>query len=347
MLTLIYAAYVFGNLVALILFGGLSDRIGRRRTALPGIAVAAASALVFLFAGNIASLFIGRILSGLGVGVGAGTAIAWLAQLIADEDKSRATAIATSANFLGLALGALVAGLLAQYAPWPLRLPFIVYLVALLGAAALVWRTRETVSRPTDGAPLRPHISVPQSIRALFVAPAVAGFGAMALVGLYAALEPSIVAESLHQRSHALAGALFFELAVIVSVVIIATQWLSSRAAMLSALALMLPSVVLVVAAQAWGSMPIMIAATATCGVTAALGYRGSLQVVNEIASRDRRAELVSAYFVSAFCGNGLPVIGVGVVSVLANALAASMAFAGLIIVFAVVALFFGVKYTQ
>src|ERR1700752_233266 len=45
MVTLIYAAYVFGNLVALILFGGLSDRIGRRRTALPGIAVAAASAL--------------------------------------------------------------------------------------------------------------------------------------------------------------------------------------------------------------------------------------------------------------------------------------------------------------
>jgi hypothetical protein len=246
-----------------------------------------------------------------------------------------------------LALGALVAGLLAQYAPWPLQLPFIVYLVALLVAAALVWRTPETVSRPNDGAKLRPHISVPQSIRALFVAPAIAAFGAMALVGFYAALEPSIVAENLHQRSHALAGVLFFELAVIVSVLIIATQRLSSRAATLSALVLMLPSVVLVVAAQVWGSMPIMIAATATCGVTAALGYRGSLQVVNEIAPSDRRAELVSAYFVSAFCGNALPVIGVGVMSVLANSLAASMAFAGLIIVFAVVALFFGVRYTQ
>jgi hypothetical protein len=38
--------------------------------------------------------------------------------------------------------------------------------------------------------------------------------------------------------------------------------------------------------------MPIMIAATATCGLAAALGYRGSLQVVNQIAPREQRAEV-------------------------------------------------------
>jgi MFS family permease len=49
-LTLIYAIYVIGNLAALLLFGRLSDAIGRRRTAVPAMAVAIVSTLIFLFA---------------------------------------------------------------------------------------------------------------------------------------------------------------------------------------------------------------------------------------------------------------------------------------------------------
>src|SRR5262245_1510638 len=139
-LTLVYAVYVIGNLVALLVFGRVSDRIGRRRTALPAIAVGIASALVFLSAEHVVSLYIGRILSGLSIGVGAGTGTAWLAELVEEQDRAQTATIATSANFLGLALGALTSGLLAQFAPWPLRLSFIIYLVVLLVVAALIWR---------------------------------------------------------------------------------------------------------------------------------------------------------------------------------------------------------------
>jgi Major Facilitator Superfamily len=53
-LTLIYAAYVVGNLAALLLVGPLSDQIGRRRTAVIAMAIAIASAAIFLFARGIA-----------------------------------------------------------------------------------------------------------------------------------------------------------------------------------------------------------------------------------------------------------------------------------------------------
>src|SRR3954467_9151433 len=142
-LTLVYAAYVVGNLAALLLFGRLSDEIGRRRTAVSAMAIAIASAVVFLFARNIASLYAGRILSGLAIGIGAGTGTAWLAELIARDDKSSATVIATSANFVGLGIGALLSGMLAEYAPLPLRLSFVVYLAMLAVVAAMVWFTRE------------------------------------------------------------------------------------------------------------------------------------------------------------------------------------------------------------
>ncbi|TIV92169.1 MAG: MFS transporter, partial [Mesorhizobium sp.] len=100
-------------------------------------------------------------------------------------------------------------------------------------------------------------------------------------------------------------------------------------------------------AAQVFASMALMIVATAFCGVAAALGYRGGLQVVNHIAPADRRAEVVSAFFICCFCGNALPVIGIGVLSSLTNATVASLAFAGMITIFSLVALGFGARYAK
>jgi hypothetical protein len=136
-------------------------------------------------------------------------------------------------------------------------------------------------------------------------------------------------------------------LGIAVTVTVVATQQLPSRTAMLYALALMLPSVALVVSAQVPGSMIIMIVATIACGATAGLGYRGSLQVVNPIAPEDRRAEVVSSHFVCGFCGNALPVIGIGVISTPASSTAASSVFAMMIAAFALAASYFGVKYTR
>jgi predicted MFS family arabinose efflux permease len=346
-LTLVYAVYVVGNLASLMWFGRLSDTFGRRATALPAIGVSIIGSFVFLFATGTPALYLGRVLTGLGISVGAGTATAWLAELIAAKDKSRATIAATSANFIGIALGAALAGVLAQYAPWPLHLSFVLYLGVLVALALLIAWTRETVAKPRfdlSRLSLRPQFGVPHDIRTQFVAPAAAGFGALALVGFYAAVVPSVLVERLHESNHAIAGALLLELGVIAAATLVLTQRASSRTAMLWALALLIPSVILVVAAQLVASMPLMLIATAACAVAAALGYRGSLQVINEIAPADRRAEVVSSYMICVFCGNALPVIGIGVLATFASPAVASLAFAALIIVFAVGALIFGAK---
>ncbi|WP_051310610.1 MFS transporter [Bradyrhizobium sp. Cp5.3] len=347
-LTLIYAVYVVGNLTALLVFGRMSDEVGRRRTAAIAMGIAIIGALVFLFAHGVASLYVARMLSGLAIGIGAGTGTAWLAELIAEQDRSRATVVATIANFIGLGIGALIAGLLAEYVAYPLRTPFIAYLVVLVAVAVLVAFARETVERPLNAfarVSMRPRASVPSSIRARFVAPAVTGFGAMALVAFFAALAPSVLANELHVTSHAVAGAIFLELAAAVALVIALTRSLSSRTAMLCSLGLMLPSLALIVIAQFVESLSVMIAATAICGVAAGLGYRGSLQVVNQLAPDDRRAEVVSAYFICGFLGNALPVIGIGILSTLIGSTVASMVFAVTIAAFAVIALAFGLKY--
>ena len=338
-LTLLYSVYVVGNLCALLFLGGLSDQIGRRRVALGSIAVAGVSTVMFFFARDPAWLFVARAVSGLSIGVAAGTGTAWLAELIDGEDRARASTIATTANFLGVAAGPILSGMLAQYAPWPTRLSFVAYFVVVALTAILMARTAETVE-PKPGKPnLKPRIGVPRDLRLQFIPPAVSVFGVMALVGFYAALIPTILREDLHQTNLAIGGAVAAAMFLIAALVIVLTRKLAPRTAMLWGLGLMPPAVGLLVLAQAERSMPLVLGGALVSGAAAALGYRGSLQVIYALAPHDRRAEIGSASYRCGFAGNALPVIGVGVVTTFAGAIAGSSAFAVLIAVFAVAAL--------
>jgi predicted MFS family arabinose efflux permease len=348
-LTLVYAVYVIGNLLALAFFGRLSDEIGRRRTALPAIGIGMLSTLVFLFATNTAWLFAARIISGFAIGIASGTGAAWVAELIGGRDKSRASLMASFANMVGLSVGALLAGCLVQYAPWPLRLVFVVYLAMLGVLMWIVSSVKETVQQPRSfrEASLRPRIGVPRSIAAKFIAPAATGFGSFALFGFYAALAPSILEHDLHQSNRAVGGGVVFELCVISAITVVVTRRLGSRVVMMGGLMLLLPSLLLLVLAQAMASMPLLLAGTAVGGIAAALGYRGSLQVVNEIAPAQQRAEVISSYLLCCYVGNALPVVGVAVISQLATPVIASSVFAVTIAAFAIAALLTGSRYSR
>ena len=344
-LTLIYAVYVLGNLIALLFFGRLSDQVGRRIGTAPAIGLGIFSTVLFLIADNVAWLFAGRIFSGFATGLGAGTATAWIAESQPRGDRAVAAALASAANLAGLAVAPLLAGALARVAPAPLRLPYVVYLVLLVAAGAAVLRTPETVDKPVRrwvDLELHPRFGVPQKIRMAFLAPAVTAFATFALIGFYAALIPSLLRDSLGQSSPLVAGLVVFGLFGVATAVTVLTAHLAERTAMLSGLALLPPSLALLVAAQSLGSMLLLLGASAMAGVASALGYRGSLEVVNRIAPDGRRSEVVSSYLIAVYLGNSLPVIGIGVLSEWTSALAADWVFAGIITVLAAGALISG-----
>lgn len=340
-LTLIYATYIVGNMIALMLLGRLSDAIGRRVVCLAATGIAVLSALLFLFASSAGWLFAARAVSGLSVGLAAGATTAWITELDVRQSRARASLIVTASNFLGLALGSLLSGALARYAPFPLEIPYIIFLGILLALGLLLILVGETVreTKPLASVDWTPRLALPPETSADFVAPAITAFGAMALVGYYAALIPSILAETFHQTDHLVAGAIVSVLTVTVAITIVLTRHVGSQSAMLAGLALMVPSVGLIAVAELFHAMPALLAGTIVGGVSAALGYRGSLQVVNEIAPPDRRAEVVSLYFLAGFAGNGLPVIGVGILATVWNPSAAGLLFAACIGAFSILAL--------
>lgn len=337
-LTLIYAAYVIGNLVSLFFFGGVSDRAGRRRIVLRAMAVAAVSTGIYFFATSTPWLFLARVLSGFSIGLAAGAGTAWIAELDA-ADKTRATLVAVGSNFAGLALGPLISGLLAEYAPQPLQLPFLIYICVVAITAVFIARSPETVNHQATTSPARTSVAIPRSIRAAFIAPAVTAFTVFSLYGFYFSLAPGVLIESLHQSNRAVGGAVVFELGLVSAVAIIFTRRLASRTCMRLALALLVPALALLIAAQAKESLSLLLLGTALSGISGGLGYRGSLQVVNQIAPADQRAGVSSVYFIVCFIGNSIPVIAVAVLTRAFDSLVADSAFAITLAVLALAAL--------
>jgi MFS family permease len=180
---------------------------------------------------------------------------------------------------------------------------------------------------------------VPRQIRQEFLPPAVTAFVTFALIGFYAALVPNLLRDTLKLSSPAVSGAIICGVFAVATIVAILSRTMAARAAMLCGLAMLLPSVVLLIGAQLAHSMPLLLAATAGAGITAALGYRGSLQVVNDIAPGSQRGEVVSSYLIAVYLGNSLPIVGVGLLSARTSPLTAHIVFAAVLAVLAVAAL--------
>ena len=347
-LTLIYATYVLGNLTALLFFGRLADQIGRRPASLPAVAVGIASAVIFAAAQGTGWLFVARGVSGFSTGLASGAATAWIAELYTGSDKSRAARVASAANFLGCAAGPLIGGLFAQFAPAPLRLPYLAFLVLLCGAAGAIMLPRETVMQPKllPDIELHPRIGVPPGIRLQFISPAVTGFATFSLIGFYSALIPSLLGETLHQTAPLVAGAIVCELFLIAAIAILASGAFASQAATLAALLLLPPSVWILVGAEIAHSLTLLVFAAALGGLAGGLGYRGTLEVTNRIVPGDRRSEVVSSYMIAIFAGNSVPVIGIGFLSAATTALTAHVTFAAVLTGLAALALLTGLKFS-
>ncbi len=120
--------------------------------------------------------------------------------------------VAIVANLGGLGLGGLVSGILAEWAPSPLRLPFIVFLGALLLAEIGLFVAPETRGMQQAAGALSPPASVGAAglARTASLAAAIGAAIAFALFGLVTSLAPSFLEGTLHAPSHALAGAVSF-----------------------------------------------------------------------------------------------------------------------------------------
>ncbi|MFI0504492.1 MFS transporter [Streptomyces albogriseolus] len=314
--TVVYAVYAFAVIVALLLAGNASDAVGRRPVLLWGLACAAASAVCFLLAADIAWLYAGRLLSGLSAGLFTGAATAYVMESAPPGRASRATFVATAVNMGGLGCGPLLAGILAEYAPWPLHLPYAVHLTLVACSVAVLLGLPETVRdlRPLRTVrPQRP--GVPAHVRAVFGPAATAAFVGFALFGVFTSVSSAFLAQYLGVTDHAVSGAVVAT-AFFAS---IAGQTAVGRVGVRRSLPLgcagLLAGLALLAGALHRDSLALVVPSALVGGVGQGLAFRGALTAVGRASPPNRRAAVISSLFVVAYAGISVPVIGVGLLT--------------------------------
>jgi predicted MFS family arabinose efflux permease len=316
-ITLVYAVYAVGVIASLFLAGHLSDWVGRRRIFVPALLVNVVSALVFIAEPSLAGLFVARIISGVSVGLTTATATAYLAELHAKArplaGKERAEVVATASNLGGIGIGPLVAGLLAQFAPDPLVLPFVVFGIALATLALLITRAPET-SRQAVRPQYRPQrVAVPAQARGTFFVATVAGMASFAVFGVFNSLAPSFLAGTLHSSSHAVAGAVAFAAFAGGAAAQIAHAHVGNEVVLRRAV----PTIVLGLGLLAGGmwvpNLALFVIGGVVVGAGGGLVFKGALVTAASTAPAGSRAEVLAGFFLGAYIGLSIPVIALGI----------------------------------
>jgi MFS family permease len=335
--TIIFAAYAVGVIASLLLAGHLSDWVGRKRVMVTALAIELVAAAIFLTQPPLAVLIVARIVTGLGVGMLTATATAHLQELHRTHrphaGPQRFETVSTAANIGGLGLGTLVAGLLAQYALAPLRLPYLVFATLLVLAIIAVLLTPETVVTQPVRPSYRPQrISIERRNAAKYAAGGAAAFASFAVFGLFTSLVPGFVAGTLHHPSRALAGLLVF--AVFGSAAL--TQTLTSRLDVgrrsLLGLVLQVAGLVLLVVGMHATNLVAFVAGGLVVGAGAGVLFKTSVGEVAAMASPEKRGETLAGLFLIAYLGLVVPAVGIGIVTRFTSAVTTVTWFAGVVI---------------
>lgn len=308
-LTALFGCYAAGLVPALFLAGPLSDRLGRRRVALPGVVLAGLASLAFAAAGgSLALLFAARFLQGVVSGVVFSVASAWVAELSAASGEGAGGRRAAVAMTAGFSLGPLTSGLLGQFAPAPTVLPYLLHAVLVGLGLALAVRVPETVvprpgRRREDGdlaVPLLPPGSL--GLAATVLAPVA--------VCVYAF--PSSVISAVPLLGELPAGGVAFT-GVLAGVTLGAGtlvaglqrrlgSWTAVTGAALGAVGY--ATAALFVATGDW---PWLLAAAPLLGSGGGLCLAAGLTVTGRLAAPTRRGELTSVFLACAYLGFAVP----------------------------------------
>lgn len=308
--------YVLGLIPTLLVGGALSDRHGRRRMMLLGVAATlTGSALLAMGEFGMGWLAAGRLCSGVGVGVAMAVGTSWMTELsrppyernAPDGAGARRSAVVFG---VGSATGALVAGTFAQWGPLPEVLPFVIHVLVALPFVVIVAGIPETQLTGSMRSSLWRQLRFPgvrhkRFVRVIFIfAP---WLFASAAIG-YAYLPTQLLAT----------GSFGLVFATVASIIALATsalvqpfaRWVhsdNSARGLIVAVAFISGGLALVTLSIALQSITLGIASSFVLGAGIGIGGVSGLLEVQRIAGSHALAGLTGVFYALAYVGFLLP----------------------------------------
>ncbi len=313
----IFAVYVVGILLTLLVAGPLSDRFGRRAIVLPCLAMSAVASIVLIGGrDSYALLLVGRILLGVASGAALSVGSAWLLELSGPGKEARAAVLTTIVTFTGFGFGPVLSAGFDLAGAAPLVAPFILHAAIAVVSLAVVWKTPDPRERRSDGGWIV-RLRVPPHARRIFVTtivPAVIWTFAFPSTGF--SLFPVLLADFADDNAVVVAAA---------SGCITAMAGLIARpvVARLGASRGLVAALIIGVFGYALGTTafvteqwyPVILAA-ACLGAASGTLTASALTLVGEFADDESRGSLTSTMYLLAYPGMVMPIVLTSVASV-------------------------------
>jgi MFS family permease len=312
-ITLTFAVFAVGFLVAVLTMGSLSDHVGRRPVLLAAMLIQLAANLLFLCGENIGWVMAARIVQGFATGAATAAFTAALIEL-APPHRKRVGAILGSIGLTGgLAAGSLLAGLAIQFTTDANTEVFTVLTALTVLGLVVVALTPETAARvPGALRSLIPRLAIPSVARSEFAAAAPAIAAIWMMSGLSGGLAPSLVRSVFQLDSGLLDGLCGFVAPAASAVTGVLFARVAARKAMTIGSYATIVGAIAIVAGVAANSVAVMISGQALAGAGFGAAFTAALGLIAPLVAGPERAGVIAAIYVVSYLAFGIPIVIAG-----------------------------------
>ncbi|SES64761.1 MFS transporter [Pseudomonas graminis] len=336
LLTVIFAVYALSLLATLLVFGSLSDYLGRRPVIFIGLLLEIVSMLLFIAATDVSWLIIARVLQGVATGI----ATSALGAAMLDSDAQQGPLLNSITPMFGMALGALGTSALVEYAPLPMGLAYGLLLAAFVGQAMYLLRIAETVT-PQPGVlkTLRPRLGVPAQARGTLLLVLPADIAAWALGGFFLSLAPSLLTAATGSTSVLNGGFAVAALTLSGAISIHNLRLRAPRLALLVGCSFLAVGVSVILAAVNLGWLWLFFTGAVVAGIGFGASFLGALRLLLPLAHAHERGALMAAFLALSYLAFCIPALLAGVSIKTAGLVTTTNVYGGVVVLLAVSAL--------
>ncbi|WP_379127121.1 MFS transporter [Paenibacillus sp. sgz500958] len=313
-ITLLFAAYAVCLLPTLLIVGSKSKGWGFRRVLMVSIILSIAATVLFLTAVQPWMIYLGRMLEGVAYGAFTGCAAAFLFIQTPSEQRGTALTLSGITISMGFGLGPAISGLMIEYSNYePLHLPFVILSVLLISALVVLFTLSEdaeaqqgrNTSRVTLGIPkeIAPHF---RSLIGLSI------FMVFTLNGIVLSLIPSFTKNVIHSSNLSISGLLILLLLGGGAMTQLIRSPQDNVTRIRIGLILLLTGSCITVLSGETSQLALLWTGIFIQAIGSGWTFQVSLKLAGSMPKPEERAQVISSYYLFAYSGFIVPIVGVG-----------------------------------
>ena len=313
MVTVLYVAYMVGVLAALLFLTQMTERVGAVVVLRGGGLLLVTGLLLSALAPGVKVLLLARVMIGLASGLITSSATLAIFRF-EPKGSGKAALVASATTMIGFGLGPFVCGLIAQFAPAPLVLPYLsIMAVMLVLLLCLTLFLHRDPGRPEARLSLLPRLGLPERAeRRVFLISALAVFEAYGLFSLLASLAPSFLPLILPWHGPAISGSAVAVVLLCSAMVQLPARKLRPRTILNAALALMTGGTLILILAMHLRAPALFLLADLAIGCGHGLSFLSGMKQIDRITTPLTRGPILSSFLCIAYTGATLPILAVG-----------------------------------